>query len=435
MVDSPGEQPQSPAPSGRLQVFRAFQYREYRLFWIAAVFSNLGIWALMAGRLWLMHDLTKSPLMLGLLTVSGSGPILLLSMWGGVIADRVNRLRLVAFTRAMFSLLAILTGVLIALDVLQPWHLIAIALATGVLLSFDIPSRQAILPNLVRKDDLLNAIVLYSMIFGSAAVIGPSFFAPMVNLLGMEGLFFYVGIAYALTVVMLLMMKPMSRGPAVHKSNLWEDLRAGLSYIQGHRAVVSLIAIGVVTGVFGASFSTLLPVFADKILKGGVENYSSLLLAAGVGGLVGTMALAFFGNLKNSVALQLLTGVGFGLTLAVFSQMSWLPASVVAMAVVGGSSSAFGTINNTLLQSIVADEFRGRVMSIHQMGWGASAVGGLLMGFLAQSVSAPFALTLSGLVTAVATATLTLSAARGLRSRSPRLKERLSQKAGPTGRD
>ena len=399
------------------------------------MFSNLGIWALMAGRLWLMHDLTKSPLMLGLLTVSGSGPILLLSMWGGVIADRVNRLRLVTFTRAMFSLLAILTGVLIALDVLQPWHLIAIALATGVLLSFDIPSRQAILPNLVRKDDLLNAIVLYSMIFGSAAVIGPSFFAPMVNLLGIEGLFFYVGIAYALTVVMLLMMKPMSRGPAVHESNLWEDLRAGLSYIQGQRAVVSLIAIGVVTGVFGSSFSTLLPVFADKILKGGVENYSSLLLAAGVGGLVGTVALAFFGNLKNSVALQLLTGVGFGLTLAVFSQISWLPASVVAMAVVGGSSSAFGTINNTLLQSIVADEFRGRVMSIHQMGWGASAVGGLLMGFLAQSVSAPFALTLSGLVTAVATATLTLSAARGLRGRSPRLKESRSQAAGPTGSD
>lgn len=419
MVDAPGERPQVPAPSGRLQVFSVFRYREYRLFWIGAAFSNLGVWALMAGRLWLMHDLTESPIMLGLLTLAGSGPILVLSMWGGVLADRVNRLKLVTFTRAMFAAMAILTGVLVATDVVQPWHLIAISLATGVLFSFDIPSRQAILPNLVDKSDLLKAIVLYSMIFGSAAVIGPSLFAPMVNLLGMEGLFFYVGGAYVFTVLTLLMMKPIPSSRAGQKSKLWEDLLAGLAYIRGNRAVMGLIGIGLVTGIFGSAYSTLMPVFADNVLEGGVENYSLLLLASGAGGLVGTMGLGIFGNLKNSVALQLLTGVGFGLALAIFSRITWLPASIVAVSVVGASSSAFGTINNTLLQSIVADEYRGRVMSIHQMGWGASAVGGLLMGFLAQTVSAPFALTLSGLVTAVATAALTLYAARGIRSRSP----------------
>ena len=433
MVNPPGEQPKGPVSSGRLQVFSAFRYREYRLFWIGAAFSNLGIWALMAGRLWLMHDLTGSPLMLGLLTVSGTGPILLLAMWGGVIADRVNRLRLITSTRAMFSALAILTGVLIAFDVIQPWHLIAIALATGVLLSFDIPSRQAILPNLVRKDDLLNAIVLYSMIFGSASIIGPALFAPMVNLLGMNGLFFYVGIAYALTVATLLLMKPMPRNLPDSESSLWDDLRAGLSYIQHDRAIVSLIGIGVVTGIFGSSFGTLLPIFADKILKGGVENYSLLLLASGAGGLVGTMALAFFGNLRNSMALQLLTGVGFGLALAVFSRITWLPASLVVISLVGGSSSAFGTINNTLLQSIIADEYRGRVMSIHQLGWGASAFGGLLMGFLAQTVSAPFTLTLCGLVTAVATAMLTISARRGIRAGEAQLERDIRREAGTIG--
>ena len=146
---------------GRLEVFSAFRYRDYRLFWLGAVFSNLGIWALMAGRLWLMHDLTNSPLMLGLLTFSNAAPILLLAMWGGVVADRVNRLKLMIFTRSMFSLQALITGILVAFGLIQPWHLIVISLATGGLLSFDIPSRAAILPNLVKKEHLFNAIVLY----------------------------------------------------------------------------------------------------------------------------------------------------------------------------------------------------------------------------------------------------------------------------------
>jgi MFS family permease len=406
-------QQQEVATTGGLQAFSVFRYREYRLFWLGAVFSNLGIWALMAGRLWLMHDLTSSPLMLGLLAISGTGPILLLSMWGGVVADRVNRLRLITFTRALFSLLALLTGVLVAFEVVRPWHLIAISLATGVLLSFDIPSRQAILGNLVPKQHLLHAIVLYSFIFGGAAIVGPSYFAPLVNLWGLEGLFFFVGVSYALTVAMLVMMKPMQNPTGAATARIWEDLLAGLSYVRRHRTILSLIGMAVAAGLFGASFGTLLPVFADQILKGGVETYSVLLLGIGAGGLAGTALLAFFGNLKESPRLQLIAGVGFGLGLALFSRITYLPVSVAVLVLVAGSSSAFGAINNILLQAIVDDEFRGRVMSIHQLGWGASAIGGLLMGTLAESVNAPFALTLSGLVTAAATGGLSLLAWKG----------------------
>lgn len=396
----------------RLRVFGVLRFREYRLFWLGAVFSNLGIWALMAGRLWLMHQLTESPFMLGLLTISGTGPILLLSMWGGVIADRVNRLRLVIFTRAMFSLLAILTALLVTVEVIEPWHLIAISLATGILLSFDIPSRQSILPNLVPKEHLLHAIVLYSLIFGSAAIVGPSYFAPFVKLVGEEGLFFLVGGSYALTVAMLLMMKPMSNPGEVRQAKLWRDLVDGLNYVRGHRFVLSLVGISIIAGLFGMSFSTLMPVVADEVLKGGVEVYGLLLLGGGVGGLVGTLFLAMVGDLKNSSNMQMLTVLGFGIGLMIFSQITWLPASVSTLAFVAACSSVFGTVNNTLLQSIVVDEFRGRVMSIHQLGWGASAIGGLLMGFLAQAVDTPFALMFSGLVTASAAGSLSLLAAR-----------------------
>lgn len=176
--------------------------------------------------------------------------------------------------------------------------------------------------------------------------------------------------------------------------------------------MLSLVGISVVAGTFGMSFGTLTPVVADEVLNGGVEAYGMLLLGAGIGGLIGTLFLAMFGDLKNSSNLQMLTALGFGIGLAVFSRVTWLPASMSVLVFVAACASAFGTVNNTLLQSIVDDEVRGRVMSIHQMGWGASAIGGLLLGFLAQTVDAPFALTFSGLVTASAAGSLSLLAAR-----------------------
>ena len=399
----------------------AFGYRDYRLFWLGGAFSNLGMWALISGRLWLMHTMTGSAFMAGLVTLSGLGPILLLSMWGGVFADRVNRLKLLTRTRAMFAALAFITGILIVTDVIRPWQLIAISLSTGILLSFDIPSRQALLPNLVRREDLANAVAVYSLLFGGAAIIGPSFFAPLVNLWGLEGLFFLIGIAYALTVVMLLMMKPVERVTEPFTGKIWEGLLEGLVYVQRHRVILSLIGMGIVAGIFAMPFHTLLPVFTDHVLEGGVESYSYLLLSAGIGGLTGTVILALMVGPRNQGRYLLISGVGFGLGILIFSRTSWLPASVPLLGLVGGFAAMFQTIDNILVQSLVDEEFRGRVMSIHQITWGTTAIGGIFMGFLAHTVDAPFALTLGGLVTTSAIGIMALRIVRWLSSTpSPR---------------
>ena len=393
--------------------FAAFRYTSYRLFWIGNAFSNIGIWALIAGRLWLMHQLTDSPLMLGLVTFAGLGPILLLSMWGGVVADRVNRMRLVVITRALFAFTALLTGILAATDIIEPWHLLAISLANGVLLSFDIPCRQAIVPNLVPRQHLMNAVVLQSLLMSGSTVIGPFLFAPLVRTLDIEGVFFFVGGMYVGTVVMFALVDPQPHIGDRKRTKPWRDLVEGFDYIRGSTTIVSLVALGILAGVFGSSFGTLLPVFADTVLGGGVETYGNLLLASGIGGLSGTILLILFGRLKDSALLQVASGLMFGLGLLLFAQITYLPASLSFILVVGAASTAFGTINNTLLQSIVDDEFRGRVMSIHQLGWGSSAIGGLLMGSLAQAVSAPFALSLSGVAVALGATSLTVLAMRG----------------------
>ena len=396
----PEETELAPGPL-RFSILAAFRYREYRLYWIGGAFSNIGMWALIFGRLWLMHSLTESALYLGLVTTSSLGPILLFSVWGGVLADRVNRLKLVLATRALFAALALLNGALISTDVIRPWQVIVLSLLTGILLSFDIPSRQAMLPRLVPRERLVNAIALYSMLFSASSIVGPGFFAPLVNLWGLDGLFYLIGGSYLLTVALMSLMKPSLHQSSSDQHQMWLGLLEGFRYIRRSRLILSLIGIATVGGIFGMSFETLLPIFAEELLQGGVDTYSIMLLGLGVGGISGTVALAWFGSLKNSPRFLLLSGIGFGLALALFAQMTWFPAALVTLGLAGGFSVVFMTVNNTMVQSLVAEDFRGRVMSVHQLSWGATALGGMLIGFMAQLAGAPFALTLGGLITAL----------------------------------
>ena len=399
------------------QMLISLRYREYRMFWIGNATSNIGIWMLGAGRLWLMYKLTDSEIMLGLVASASAGPILLFSMWGGVVADRINRVTLVTCTRAMFAFTASLTGLLIALDIIEPWHLIAISLCNGVLLSFDIPCRQAIVPNLVPREHLVNAISLQSMLGTSSAVIGPSLLPLMINLWAIDGVFFFVGASYAFTTLMFIQLKSQPTRTDSASQSPWRDLLSGLSYIRMNRIIVALILIGVLTGIFAGSLPTLLPVFAEKVLSGNVETYGILLLSSGVGGMIGAMALANFVRLRNSSAIQLIAGAGLGTGFMVLAGIEWVPVAIFIIAIIGIFSVCFGTINNTLLQSILDDAFRGRVMSIHQIGWGASAIGSLFVGVLAELVSVTFAFAVCGLITAVSATTLSLYVSKRLNSK------------------
>lgn len=379
-------------------MFAALKFREYRIFWIGNAASNIGIWMLFAGRLWLMHELTDSKIMLGILTFSSTFPILLLSMWGGVVADRVNRVRLVAITRALFSTTAILTGLLIAFGIILPWHLIAISLINGILLSFDIPSRQAMVPNLLPREHLVNAFALQSMLGTGSAIIGPTFLPLIIKAWGMSGVFIFIGVAYGFTALMFSQLTKQKIYQKTKDQKPWRDLLEGLSYIKLNRVMIALISIGIVTGIFAAPYITLLPVFVSDVLTGGVNSYGYLLLSGGIGGMCGAIALAQFVKLRDSASIQTLTGVGLGISLIVFATSNSLQIAMIAIAIVGVFSVSFSTINNTFLQSIVDDKYRGRVSSIQQLGWGASAFGGLLLGSLAQAFGAPFALTLSAAI-------------------------------------
>lgn len=410
--------------------FAVFGYREYRLFWIAAAFSNIGMWTLIYGRLWLMRTLTDSEILLGMVTAATMAPVMIFSVWGGVVADTVNRLRLLRFTRFLFAMSGLVTAVLIATDTIEAWHLLAIAAVTGVMLSFDIPTRGAMVASLVPKEQLPSAISLYSVVFGGAAILGPSLFHPLVSAVGMEGLFFIVSASYVLTVLTLMLMDhrlhqvspepdtlPTSRsndtGSAVAeppripltskvKARV-RDMVEGVKYVRRETAIASIIGYGILIGIVATPMETLMPVVTEEVYFGDSATYGRLLLAIGIGGLIGTFTVTLIGTRSKPPLYMALGGVAVGACYIVFGAVDVFMFALIIVGAIGGLSVVKGTMSTTVVQTLTSDTFRGRVMSLMNFTWGAQALGALLMGTLAELWGAPFAFVVAGVLAIIAT--------------------------------
>jgi MFS family permease len=368
----------------KFKSLHSLNYPQYRIFWIAAVFSCIGMWSLVFGRLWLMHLLNPEEYMLGLVTACSLGPMLFLSMWGGVIADRWNRRRLLIITRAIIALLVLITAIGVSLGIMTPLLLLTISFFTGVLLAFDLPARAAMLPNLLPKSSLLNGMVLYSMAISGSAILGPSLFGILASYLGISSIFYLIFLAYTIVVGLLIYMRPTANPNAKSGKSMGSDLKQGFQYLYGSKGILYLIIMGILMGVFGMSFETLLPAFAKLVFMQDVGFYSRLLLFLGVGGITSSICLAKYANVKNSLHIMLITGTLFALSLILFGFNNLILLSYIIIAFIGALAFAFHTINSTLVQMLTLDNFRGRVMSIHQLTWSSTSIGGFLLGLLAS---------------------------------------------------
>ena len=419
--------------------FSVFRLREYRLFWIAAAFSNVGMWTLIYGRLWLMRSLTESEVMLGLVTAATQVPILVFSLWGGVLADRLNRLRVLQLTRLLFAASGFITAALIATGAMNEWILIAIATATGIMLAFDIPARSAMVASIVEKDQLASAISLYAVVFGGAAIVGPILFPLLVEVGGMEGLFAIVAASYLLTVLTLMMMNPdphkRSSFAAQTESSVQNaaseqaadgqpergafgsrvaELVDGLRYVRENPAIAFVIGYGIVIGVIGSPLETLLPVVTDEVFSGDTDTYSRFLLFIGIGGIVATFGITLLGRRAHPARFLAGAGVLVGIAYIVFAAVDVLALALGIACVMGTLAVVKGTMSTTVVQTLASDEYRGRVMSLMMFTWGAQAAGAVFMGTIAQFADAPSAFAVGGLLVIVATVTVWFLALRKL---------------------
>ncbi len=334
---------------------------------------------------WLVLQLTNSPLWLGFLGLSFAIPMILLPPLAGPIVDRVNRIQLLLFTQSMQALTFITLGVLTWVGKVEVWHILIASFVSAILLAFDNPARQALVPGLVQPRDLLNALSLNSATYTGAALVGPALAGLLLEPLGAGTLFFLNGISFLAVILALLVMRDVVTHSGGAQGTLRDSFWKGLSYAWNDRFILALLILSALGAVFGRSYQNLLPAFSRDIWHAGSQGYGLLLAAAGGGALAGAFGLASFKRIPKQGAVMLLGGLIFCASLIIFALSPFFVLALVLLFVAGVTSTVFSTIISTFIQLSVPNEMRGRVMSLYTVTLiGLPSLGALGSGALAE---------------------------------------------------
>lgn len=347
---------------------------------------------------WLVFQLTNSAFLLGVVGFLGSIPIFVFSLFGGVLADRVNKRNILIFTQIAFMFLAFLLAVLTQFQLINPQQIMFIALLNGIIMAFDAPARQSIVVELVGKKHLFNAITLNSVAFNSSRIIGPAIAGVFISVIGMSGCFYLNGVSFLAVIAALFWIK-LGRSIMENNNSAFKDLKEGLVFISCNLSILGLLSMVAVMSLFGISYIILMPVFASNVLQVGVRGLGVLMSSIGLGALIGSLILARLGDFKYKGKLLIWSAFLSALLLINFSLSRNYIWAIVSLVCLGCISVPVTAIINSLLQITVPDAFRGRVMSLFMITFaGIMPFGSLISGSLAQVLGVSVALFLCGLV-------------------------------------
>jgi MFS family permease len=402
---SEGSAPTSSPPTGngsaaRNGLLRALGSRNYRLFMGGQGISLVGTWIQQIALAWLVYTLTRSAFLLGLVGFCSQIGSFVLSPVGGVVADRFNKHRLLIATQSLAMLQALVIGILVLSHAVAVWHIVALSLFISVVNAFDMPIRQSFLIDMIEnRDDLPNAIALNSSLVNGARLVGPAVAGLLIAAVG-EGICFMINAAsYLAVIAALLAMRIAPREKPREDRRIWPELIEGFDYTFGFAPTRDILGLLALTSVAAMPYSTLMPIFAVQILHGGASTLGFLSGAAGVGALTGAIILASRNTVLGLGRWIPAACAGFGLSLIGFSLSRWLPLSLLMLVGAGLTMLTHLAASNTILQTVVEDRWRGRVMSFYTMAFmGMAPFGSLLAGSLAHRFGAPRTVMLGGSV-------------------------------------
>jgi predicted MFS family arabinose efflux permease len=372
------------------ETFAALKHYNYRLWFIGQTVSLMGTWMQSTAQGYLIYQLTKSTTYLGLIGFMGGVPILLFSLYGGWVADRISRRTLLVVTQASMMILALILAALDFAGIVQPWHILVMALLLGVANAFDAPARISFVLELVDRADMNNAIALNSTMYNIATVVGPSVAGLTYAAFGAGWCFTLNGISFIAVIAALLLMHIKTQAQPVRRSSAVQEIAEGVHYVISNPLVLSLTASVGMVNLFGFGFLNLLPAWATDVLHGDVTTNGLLISARGFGALVSALMLASLGRRKLRGKLWMIGTLITPVALFMFAWIGWLPLSLGMLAVIGWSMMLVTNNNNSLVQSEAPDELRGRVTGVYAMVMnGAYPIGTLLTGAIAQSYGAP----------------------------------------------
>lgn len=383
---------------------RALRHRNYRLYFFGQIVSLSGTWMQMIALNWLVYRLTDSPFMLGLVGFVMYAPNFFLAPFAGVLADRLNRWKMLFTAQSAAMINAFILATLMLTGIIEVWHILLLASIQGFINSFDFPSRQSMMVQLVDdKRDLSNAIALNSSMVNVARLLGPSLAGILIATVG-EGICFLInGISYSAVLLSLLAMRLRPHEPGSHDRKIWRNFTEGLSYVNKAPAIRSVLILLAVIALFGFPFGSLMPIMARDILKGGPDALGFLMSASGVGAIVGAIVLASRQNVKGLE--RVLSGasllIGIGLSGVALSRE--LSLSIGIMFFVGIGTMLQIAVSNTLLQTLVDEDKRGRVISLYVASFvGMLPFGNLISGTVASAIGAPTTMLIWGCLCIIA---------------------------------
>ena len=375
---------------------RALRHRNFQLFFSGQLISLTGTWMQTVAQGWLVYNMTHSALRLGQVGFVSQIPVFLISPLGGITADRINRQRLVIATQTAAMILAGILAVLTLTGRVQVWHIFVLAASLGVVSAFDIPGRQSFLVDMVGKEDLMNAIALNSSMFNGARIVGPTVAGILVPIIGEGWCFAANSISYVAVIAGLMLMR-VHCAPRAGQGSPIEDIVEGFRWVNHTRVIRALLLLLGLVSVVGMPYTVLMPIFADKILHGGARGLGILMGATGVGALFGALTLAAKTGVRGLGRWVTFACASFGASVFLFSfsRNFWL--SVALLLPVGYSMMLQMACSNTLVQTMVPDQLRGRVMSVYSMMFmGMAPFGAFFGGALAHHIGAPATVAIGG---------------------------------------
>ncbi len=383
--------------------FRALRHRNYRLFFWGQLVSLIGTWMQQTAMSWFVYQITNSKLLLGTVAAVGSAPMMLFSIWGGSLADLYPKRSIIVATQTAQMICAFLLAAGAWSGFATPLFIIIIAGLNGVAMGFDMPARQAFTVEMASREDLLNAISLNSSIVNGARIVGPSVAGLMIGAVGVATCFLLNGMTFIAVIAGLVMMRlPPSERPA-HAVSAGEHAWNGIIYSIKHQRVRTVLLLFLAVGVFGWSYAVLMPAFARDVLGRGANGYGMLMSASGTGAFIAALVVATYGHLFTPRRLALGGVWLFSIALFAFSLSRNFYLALVFLLVAGFGMLLFFSTSNIVLQTIVPDEMRGRVMGVWSLVFGAMIpLGSLEAGALAHWLGTPFALSFGATICAVA---------------------------------
>ncbi len=384
---------------GRIPIFETLAYRDFRWVFLGSFASFMAMNMNLVTQSWLVVELMNdSPLALSLSIVSFTAPITVVSLVGGVMADRIPRRRLVIISQSGNAAMTFLMATLDLTGVIDFWQVMAIGLVNGSMMAFNMPSRQAIISDIVPESRLMNAVSVNNSSMNLTRVIGPASAGFLILFIDTWAVFYLVSLVYVFSALSMTMVSAGSRPSARSGKGVTGDIGAGLSYVAQDPTRRGLILMSFIPALFGYSYYALLPAWGREALDIGSEDLGVLMMLMGIGALVGTLILASMRSFSRRGAFLLLFCLLWGIALASFAQTSSYLAAIPLLMLVGLLNSVFMSLNMTLIQIYSSQEMRGRMMSIAMMSFGVMPLSGVPFGILAELTSTPFALTLSGLL-------------------------------------